>query len=209
MNAKAIFLFSLALTFIGISPVRAQSTEDSLYNALESAYLIVRLPSQEKKMQAMEATIADPRTSEAAKAKLQAQLESVRVETKVKNHAIVEAFDRYFNALPVVFVYDTTRNPLQTVYLNEQLKETEAPEIENSIIQLRFGRPVSYSGSGAESMVLTDSQLQDLGPPFPKPVMMTGFGYGFNKIIAPETAFEKLLEKRVKKLDRKLALILR
>jgi hypothetical protein len=58
-------------------------------------------------------------------------------------------------------------------------------------------------------MVLTDSQLRDLGTPFPKPVMMTGFGYGFNKLVAPEMAFEKLLEKRVKKLDRKLGALLR
>lgn len=209
MNAKAIFLFSLALTFIGFSPLQAQRPEDSLYYALGSAYLIVRLPSQENKMKAMEATIANPNNSETSRSRLQAQLEEVRTETQVKNRAIVHAFDRHFDALPVAFVYDTTHSPLQGAFLNEQLQETGTPEVGDVFIQLRFGRPVAYSGSRAESMVLTDSRLQDLGPPFPKPVMMTGFGYGFNKLMAPETAFEKLLEKRVKKLDRKLEVILR
>ncbi|PHN03110.1 hypothetical protein [Flavilitoribacter nigricans] len=204
MNAKAIFLFSLALVFIGFSPLRGQSLEDSLYNGLDRTILIVRLPSQEKKMQAIKATIADPELSESARARLQAQLESVQMETKLKNLAILEAFDENFDAMPIGFVYDTTRNVYRTDLLNRQLEVTESVDIPGKVIQLRFGRPVLYSGSRAESMVLTDSELTDLGHPFPKPVLMTGFGYGFNKILAPETAFEKLLEKRVKKLNRKL-----
>lgn len=204
MNAKAFFLLSLALTFLAISPVWGQRVEDSLYYDLASAYLVVRLPSQEKKVRAMQATIDDPATGESARTRLQAQVEQVRNETNVKNQAIIRAFDQYFTALPVVFVYDTTHHPRQAVFLNEQLKPAEPPELGTTLLQLRFGRPVSYSGSRAESMVLTDSHLQDLGSPFPKPVMMTGFGYGFNKIVAPEMAYDKLLEKRVQKLDRKL-----
>jgi hypothetical protein len=209
MNAKAIFLLSLALVFIGFSPLMGQSLEDSLYNQLESTHLVVRLPSQAKKLQAMRTTMADSELSESARTRLQTQLENERMETNLKNRAIIEAFERYFDVLPVVFVYDTTRNVLQADFLNEDLKAIDSEAIGGPFIQLRFGHPVLYSGSGAESMVLTDSQLRDLGTPFPKPVMMTGFGYGFNKLVAPEMAFEKLLEKRVKKLDRKLGALLR
>ena len=56
-------------------------------------------------------------------------------------------------------------------------------------------------------MVLTDSQLRDLQRPFPKPVSMTGLDFGINKLLAPKIAFEKLLMKRVSRLDRKLGLI--
>lgn len=209
MNAKAIFLFSLSLIFIGFSPLQGQVLEDSLYNQLESVHLVVRLPSQAKKLKAMRATISNAELSESSRTRLQAQLERERMETKLRNQAIVEAFDRYFDVLPVVFVYDTTRNALQADYLNEELQAIDSEAIDAPIIQLRFGHPVAYAGSGAESMVLTDSQLRDLGTPFPKPVMMTGFGYGFNKLVAPEMAFEKLVEKRVKKLDRKMGALLR
>jgi hypothetical protein len=204
MNAKAIFLLSLALTFIGFSPLTGQQPEDSLYRNLGSAHLIVRLPSHEKKIEAMTATLNDPALSDAARMRLQAQLETVKVEKDVKNRAIIKAFQEYFDALPVAFVYDTTHQPRRASFLNEQLEKTVTPELSDNLLQLRFGRPVSYAGSRAESMVLTDSRLQDLGAPFPKPVLMTGFGYGFNKLLAPETAFEKLLAKRVKKLDQKL-----
>lgn len=208
MNAKAIYLFFPGLIFPVFSLLWAQSPEDSLYRQLESAQLVVRLPSQEKKINALQTTIADTTLAETSRARLRAQLEKVRKETRDQNHLIVRAFQSYFGALPVSFVYDTTHHPKQAALLNDKLEVMEGREVDGPILQLRFGRPVQYSGSGAESMVLTDSRLRDLGPPFPKPVIMTGIGYGFNKIIAPETAFERLLEKRVQKLDRKLRQLL-
>lgn len=190
---------------IVISP--AQTVEDSLLRYRDGTELIVRLPSQFKKIAALQATLTDPELSAQSRSRLQAQLEQVKEERQARNLATVAAFQQYFSAMPIYFVYDTTHHPLQTVYLNEQLEPTATGPIGKQIIQLRFGRPRADAGNQAESMVLADSQLQDLQRPFPKPVTMTGLDFGINKLLAPEIAFEKLIEKRVKKLNRKLAAV--
>lgn len=204
MNAKAIFLFSIGLTFVGFSQLSGQSSEDLLYNDLASAQLVVRLPSQEKKMAAMEASLSDPEISASTRQTLRTRLDRVRVETSEYHQAIVKAFRAYFDALPVRFVYDTTRNAREAAFVDDRMEDHDPPPLAGSIIQLRFGRPLADAGNRPESMVLTDENLQDLGPPFPKPLIMTGISYGINKLLAPGIALEKLLEKRVKKLDRQL-----
>lgn len=204
MNVKAIFLFSAFLIFSGFFPLRGQSVTDSLYNELESVRLVVRLPSQEKKRNALQAKIADPGLTDQTRDYLSQQLEKVERETESQNKTIVAAFEAYFQALPVFFVYDTTHNPVEAIFLDSQLKAKEQAAVSSPLIQLRFGRPLADTGNRPESMVLTDSRLQDLDRPFPKPLIMTGIGYGINKLLAPDIAFRKLMEKRVKKLNRQL-----
>lgn len=207
MNAKVLYLFSVLFLFTGIRPLSAQTVEDSLLRYREQTALIVRLPSQFRKIQAMENALVDPQLSSSARARLTGQLELVKQETEANNKAIVAAFREYFSTLPAYFIYDTTHNPLQTVFLDEQLNAGTNEPDGQQIIQLRFGRPRADAGNQAESMVLTDSHLRDLQRPFPKPLMMTGLDFGINKLLAPEIAFEKLLEKRIRKLDRKLSLM--
>lgn len=203
MNAKAIFLFFLLLLFAGASPLRAQTTADSLFRRFEGLNLIVRLPSQEKKMTALQQTIADPSLSDGARRRLEEQLAQTRSETAQRNRAIVRTFQEYFNAMPVFFVYDTTHQPQTATFLNDQLQPVSASPGEQ-LIQLRFGRPQADAGNRPESMVLTDSRLRDLERPFPGPLVMGGLGYGLKKLLDPEAAFERVLQNRVIKLNRKL-----
>ena len=207
MNAKLLHLFSVFFLFSGIHLLSAQTVEDSLLRYRNNTDLIVRLPSQFRKIQALEAASMNPGLSEPDRAALQHQLEKVKQETEDNNQAIVAAFQKYFAAMPTYFIYDTTHSPQQTVFLNDQLEAAEEKPTGDQLIQLRFGRPRADAGNQAESMVFTDSHLRDLQRPFPKPVAMTGIDFGINKLLAPEIAFEKLLEKRIKKLNRRLSLI--
>lgn len=208
MNAKAIFLFSGLLLFSGFLPLCAQGPEAALLREIDAASLIVRLPSQQKKIAALQSSLEDPELSEASRERLEGLLATTTAETQEYNRTIVQVFTAYFKAMPLYFIYDTTHNPAQAVFIGKDLQSTPTPPLNGPLLQLRIGRPEVDAGNRPESLVLTDSALQELSAPFPKPLPLTSIGFGINKLLAPEIALVKMLERRVKKLDRQLGELL-
>ena len=203
MRGKTNLFFLLFLFGTICSPIFAQSNSSELFKQLNDGALVVRLPSHEHKIKALQKTIADPDISPLAKKRLTLQLEQTQQEATHKNKVIVRTFQEYFTALPLYFIYDTTRHISRTTYLDEQLQSIQTRPTNTLIVQVRFGRPIADFGNRPESIVLTDSDLRDLKPPFPKALPMTSLGFGINKILTPTQAFERLLVKRVKKLNSK------
>ncbi|MBX2876473.1 MAG: hypothetical protein KTR30_30415 [Saprospiraceae bacterium] len=203
MCGKTTLLFFLFLLGAILSPVMAQSDSSELFKHIEDCALVVRLPSYENKIKALQKTIGDPNINALSKKRLTLQLQEAQQEAVHKNKVIVRTFKEHFTVLPLFFIYDTTHQLTRTVYLDEELQSIQVESVSPYIVQARFGRPLADFGNRPESIVLTDSHLKDLKPPFPKALPMTSIGFGINKLLAPTQAFERLLAKRVKKLNSK------
>lgn len=197
-------LFCLPVIFGAAVSTNAQTATESAPQLTPVTALLVRLPTQIRQLQAMQAMIEDPEVAEKTKERLQQRMKSLVAENELQSRLIRTAFEQHFDALPVYFVQDTTRRPEQTSWLDSSLQAAAGVSADRPpFIQLRFGRPRD-GGGGPEAMILTDDQLRSLGEPFPRPIQLWTFGYGFNRLLSPETALERLIQSRVSKLNEKL-----
>ncbi len=221
INAVKMFQFrnlsTLLLVFFCIQFTHAQERsrveqENRAVKAiqdLKDGVLILRLPSNAKKIKAMEDLLASD-ISAKDKARVKKQIESIRTKNKEENAAFAAAFGQHFTFSPVYIIYDTTTTALLAgeegnYLLNPQLQPVPSGEIrDKSFLIARLGRTDRSNTSGAEAIVLMDQNLQDLSNPFPYAAKLNSLGYALNRILIPEVAFDKRLAKVVTKLDRSL-----
>ncbi|GIV31629.1 MAG: hypothetical protein KatS3mg029_0980 [Saprospiraceae bacterium] len=139
--------------------------------ALHDGVLIVRLSSNQRKIEALSGQLATPNLSEKQRLRLQQQLDQTRQLTRTENEGLVRAFRKYFDFTKVLFMYDTAvwqlRQGRQSgFFLDDSLRVDPRISLENK--PWRMARYGSSSGmSTRKSIAALDRKFRELPPPFP------------------------------------------
>ncbi len=214
MRIFSIILLSLfALHVSNAQELTREEMESRAVQAikdLEEGVLVLRLPSNAKKIKAMQDMLSSD-ISQKDKDRIKKQVNSIKEQTRQENQAYAKAFAENFNFAPVYIIYDTSTTALLSGAAGEYLLNTDMEPVSSSkiagkpILIARLGRTNRSNTSGAEAIILMDTNLDDLTNPFPYAARINSLGYAFNRLLIPdEEAFAKRLTKVVSKLDRNL-----
>ncbi|MCB0568565.1 MAG: hypothetical protein KDC66_02325 [Phaeodactylibacter sp.] len=182
MEKKLAFTGALALILLTSSLARAQepaaagsaqSRAVESINQLKAGTLLVRLPSQQAKIDAMQQVMASSNTSEAARDRLKSQIETTITNQRVFNLNMVQAFQEAYDFSKALFFYDTNTSRLKSgdqsgIFLDNNLEAD--PSIrpgDGPFFILHFGSTSSETSDGVEAMIILDSQFERLEKPFP------------------------------------------
>lgn len=210
--------FNLILTFFIINSITAQNIEKELakeraeqaIELLKDGLLVVRLTSNHKKINKFKELIAAKDISERNRKKLQSELENTLAETKAKNILLMEKFRELYNFSDVLFIYDTDTEKLLAkqesgYFLNKDLEVSPNLSLQESpFLILRFGTTDRATTAGIQGMIITDSELNDLHPPFPYAYKEGGFMFVFDKVFDPQEAAVRNYPRMIEKMNVKL-----
>jgi hypothetical protein len=171
--------------------------------------LIVQIPTSARKIAAMKEVLGNGDLTAQNFSRLEARLATTIAETQKQAALIVNIFEAAYNLGPLYFIPDTALVQLKEeatsgYFYDKDLNIDPAITLPDDFVLLRMGYADVATGSGAEAMILTNSELAPLQPPFPDAVTFNNVGYLFNKMLAPDIAERKRLEAAVNSLMRKL-----
>jgi hypothetical protein len=216
INVDKLWIVWISLAaLLSSGPLSAQNTvqhEEQAMAAIANLHLgtlVVRLPSQRAKLEAMKSVMNTPTTSEAARRRLEAQIMQTEAENRTYCLDIMAAFQAKYDFSPVLFIFDYDTEALQSgqqrgLFLNRSLEtDSGIALIDERYFFLRFG---TTGESGVEAMVITDARLRDLEKPFPFYQRLNDFTSFLNGLLFfanPDRQEEDLL-RVVEKLNKRL-----
>lgn len=161
--------FSEPFDTIGYKSRTAQAV--AAIQDLKTGVLVVRLSSNQRKIEALRGQLATPNLSEKSRERLQLLLDGTLQETAAENSGLVAAFREEFDFSEVMFMYDTATYLLkkgikQGYFLSDSLQADPALSLSGKTFRLAyFG---SKSGmSKRKSIIGVDRNFQDIPAPFP------------------------------------------
>lgn len=207
-----IGLFTLLL-FAGLPSVAAQSAEERAEEAikrLKEGTLLVRLPSRQRKIDAMEEVLSGYAPDDKRRARMERLLQETRVEAATFNRNMMTAFRDSFDFAEVRFFYDYNTPKLKAgesagLFLNETLRADPSIQLpDGSYYILGFGQTHKEYSDGLEAMFIMSSDFERMGPPFPYYQRLNDFAAFMGSIFpAPNQEMRDAL-RLVGKLDQKL-----
>lgn len=170
-----LLLAALPLTTIAYGQTSDAPFKDPVaaIKALREGTLIVRLPSGQRKMAALEEALEKEEKGSSRAEWLRKELESTRLETQSFNENMYGAFREIYDFSDLRFTYDYATPELKAGrfkghLLNEDLKPSADIGVENlPVFILSFGRTNKEYSDGVEAMVILGEQLKSPPPPFP------------------------------------------
>lgn len=205
----AFFVFNLANAQNETKQIAIERAETAI-RTLADGVLVVRLESNQKKINKLKEVLVQKDLSAKNRKNLQRQLEETLAETKERNTLLMNSFAENYRFSEVYFMYDYDSEKLvageqQGYFLNKDLTiNTDLSLADNKFLTLRFGTTDLATTSGIEGMIVTDSELKDLNTPFPYAYREGGFMLVFDKIFDSEGAAQRNFPRMVEKLDKKL-----
>ena len=178
--------------------------------ALKEGILVVCLPSNHNKIKALSALLNNPQVGETEKKRIQEQLATTISESQSDNKITIAAFRQEYRFSEIYFAYDTAVIQLRNgipggFFLNDSLEVVPRTSLAGKPwFVLRMGYTDATQNSGAEAFMLSDSNLNELPPPFPAAIRFDNLSYLINRALAPEIAVRKRMTKVAKKLQQKL-----
>ena len=214
MKATSIYILCILIGLSGT--LCAQTAEDpqslatDYSTALRSGGLIVRLPSQRNKIEAMRAFRDTAQLAELTKQRLTANIHQLEQETRENNLSLIRAFREYYELTPVQFLYDTAvghllAGRLQGHFVDDSLRaipEKSVPEADFLSLRIGYTDPGDYSG--AEALILGDARWKDVQPPFPTAVAFNNASFFLGQWLNPSTASHRRHQKAIDRLSKKL-----
>ena len=138
---------------------------------LKDGVLVVRLRSDQRKIEALQGQLATPNLKEKYRTRLKKMLDDTRRENETENKSLVAAFREHFDFTDVLFMYDTATYLLKNgqkegFFLNDSLQVDPHLSLQGRTFRLvRFG---SKSGmKQRKSLIGMDLNFRDLPAPFP------------------------------------------
>ncbi|MDX1476524.1 MAG: hypothetical protein R3301_02420 [Saprospiraceae bacterium] len=203
-----ILLIPLALGVVAVATAQSASPEapavpsaEQHIDWLAEGTLLVRLPANRSKMQAIEKALADETLSERARDRLVALLAETKEETAAQQQAYVTAFQDEYNFSDVGFFFDyDTPAVLEgwgNVYDFDLMSEKEI-SLDKPWYILSIGRTPESRVSG---LVVLDHQLDPVPRPFPNSVITSGFAV-IGAWLSADPAEHYFVRKLQKNLDR-------
>ena len=151
---------------------RTYGTEDTsaakaAIQELKTGTLIVRLTSNAKKIEALNAALQrdpSPRT--------QALLDSTLVETHRRNKVLRNALSELYTFSEVRFIYDTATTALldgqrSGIFLDANLQIDPSLRFDGPFYLTKFGKPDTNFESFSEGVTILNDQLNVVSAPFP------------------------------------------
>lgn len=216
MLSKCILSFVL-LAFTLVLPaqqteVDADAATDPIaaIKGLRSGTLIIRLPSNRRKMAALKEALNNDDNTDRRKKWLEKELEATREATKSFNNNMYRAFREAYHFSAIRFTYDYFTPELKAGdfkghLLNEELVPDPAIGLDKKpAFILSFGRTQKDFSDGVEAMVILSRQLKSPPPPFPYYQRLNDFqAFWGNLFPRPDQEIFDAL-RLVGKLDKKL-----
>ncbi|HMQ46664.1 MAG TPA: hypothetical protein PKA00_03785 [Saprospiraceae bacterium] len=177
---------------------------------LHEGTLIVRIPTQHKKIAALEELLQNKELSPANRKRLEDQLETTRQEAQNFSLYVLEAFDTVYDFSKVLFMYDTDMAALQSsnpsgFFLNREGKADASIVLDQpNFYLLRFGFSTGEATSHTDAMIITDATITDLQKPFPYEVRLTDFISTVGRVLPAPEQEKKDIARAVAKLNRNL-----
>lgn len=177
---------------------------------LKEGVLLVRLPSNHRKMQELERLLDEPSLDERRRKQLRTRLESLREDTRSFARTLRDAFLERYDFSDVLFLYDTVS--WQTVqrhpagyFLDSNLQpDPTLARPHDRYLFARMGHTNPEGGQGIEALVISDAQLKDLQSPFPYYSMVNTLGAVFDTVLGSPKARRKHTFKMVARLNKQL-----
>ena len=207
-----IGLFTLLL-FAAAPPAVAQSAEERAEEAiqeLKESTLLVRLPSRQRKIDAMEQVLSGYAPDDKRRPRMERLLQETREEAATFNRNMVTAFRDSFDFAKVRFFYDYDTPKLKAgeaagIFLNERLKADPSISLPGEpYFILGFGQTQKDYSDGLEAMFIMDEEFERMVAPFPYYQRLNDFAAFMGSIFpAPDQEMRDAL-RLVGKLNQKL-----
>ena len=194
-----------------LDPEGDQARAEAAIKTLREGVLLVRLPSHQKKAAALQRLLDSPEVDESRKNAIRRELESTLAEASYRNRRLIQAFGRYYDFSPVLFLYDTGSTAVADgqragMFLDDSLRIDPALGFgEEPFFFARIGYTDETSSSGAaDALILSDRNFGDLSDPFPNNFYISTTKLVISRFFSPSTADDKYYRQLVSKLDRQL-----
>lgn len=190
---KVIFsiLFLMITTAIfAQKEVEIERSKTAIAN-LKKGALIIRLPSNHKKLAAMRKSANAENVGEGTKERLLYLIQETEEKTMRDAKLFTASFAKTYNFSPYYLMWDYSLDSLKTgikkgYFLDENLNRNPNIELkEDEFLTLRHGLS---KNQGLESFIVTDKEFGDLEKPFPRYFRLNTFKYFFNSLFFAKTA---------------------
>jgi len=190
---------------------RSERTQRALeaIQTLNQGVLVVRIPSQRKKIERMEEEIFLAKDKDNEK-KLRKRLQKTIEQRDAYTKAMMKAFEQHYEFGPVLMMYDSAWNTLKSnpdaaVFLSKELTIDPALSLgDRDFLLVRMGNLDPAFTSGAEAMIVADSSGTDLYRPFPYYQQANTLGTFFKTLFNAPDAESSNLNRMVKKMNKDL-----
>lgn len=175
---------------------------------LRENVLVVRLPSQSKKLSALADLAEKAETSAQERERAKAQYELTQAEAKAEATIIQASFRNYFNYTPVLFMYDysspkLTKGERTGFFLDKNLEVSDAILDKEPFFILDVGYTNPSNSSRSFSFIIKDQSYETLPAPFPYAQRINTPALAFDQLLG-RNSMEKYYRKAVIRLNKRL-----
>ena len=177
---------------------------------LREGVLVVRLPSNQRKIDALQALIDGGELNEKDQQRMEGQLNETIENTRKANKRIITGFNQHYNYSEVVFMLDTAVHALKRgqhtdIFLNDSLVLDPAIKLKGrDFFILRFGKLSQENSTGFQAIILSDANFKDLYKPLPYFVRINRLGSIIGTILPRPEQAQRNVDKIVIKLNKNL-----
>lgn len=216
---KALYLL-FSCFFLFLLPIRAQEEAmdhdakvdmaEAAVNALKTGGLIVRLPTNARKIAGMQEVLARNEITPANYRRLEERITETMIETREQGLTLIRLMREEYEIGPLYFIPDTAYTLIQNedsagFFYNDKLElDPSITKPQGDVLLMRIGYADESSAVRAEGFILSNSSLDDLRLPFPGVIAFGNLSLLVNSTLAPAIAERRKLEAAVKRLVRKL-----
>ncbi|MEQ8703892.1 MAG: hypothetical protein RIC19_08220 [Phaeodactylibacter sp.] len=173
-----LLLFFALLTFSFVLPAQdtqadAASDPVTAIKNLRSGTLIIRLPSNRRKITALRDALENDQNNVQRQKWLEKELQATHEQTQTFNNNMYRAFQESYDFSDIRYTYDYFTPELKAGqftghFLNADLEPDEGISLgKKPVFILSFGRTNKDFSDGVEAMVVLGEQLKSPPPPFP------------------------------------------
>lgn len=209
LNRLPSVLITLLLLWGSSATGQIRSEQANAYLAqLKENVLVVRLPSQSKKLSALAALIEKEGLSAQERERAKLQWESTKVEAKAEALIIQSSFSNYFDYTPVLFMFDNastklTKGERTGFFLDKNLDISDAVLEKEAFFILDVGYTDPSNSARSFSFIIKDQSYQALPAPFPYAQRINTPALAFDQLLG-RNSMEKYYRKAVVRLNKRL-----
>ena len=186
MNIQtSLFRYAVMAAIIGLLPFLTNAQGDEMQaptttpaqhiSQLHDGVLLVRLPSNRNKLQAIDKALQNDSLKESSRDKLEALRRLTVEETQQTQSVYTSAFKDYFSFCEVYFFIDHDTRAILEGQKNPMLQDlaSEAPDLKRGTSRyiLSIGQSPERQLDG---LIILDEDLKPIDKPFPRTVLTTG-----------------------------------
>ena len=209
INRLASVLITLILLWGSSLPGQMSGNDAAAsLQQLKQSVLVVRLPSQAKKLEALADLAENEAASAEERTRAKMRWEATQAEAKAEAMIIQSAFNNYFDYAPVLYMYDTATSQLTTgnrsgFFLDDKLAPSTAVLEASPYFILDVGYTDPSNSARSFALIIKDQSYQPLPAPFPYAQRINTPALAFDQLLG-RNSMEKYYRKAVIRLNKKL-----